>query len=277
MKIIFYGTRGSVPVPDRNFSEFGGNTPCLLVGFENGRIAIFDAGTGLRKLGNDLLDQSIEQYDNIFIGLTHTHWDHIQGFPYFKPAYDTRRRFTIARCGKGRVASSNLAGAFEIQMQQDFFPVPFNRMGAELTFWEPEILSFTAPSGVHIFTAQHNHPGGGAFGYRITEGAKTLVYCTDVEYLDGIIDPKVVELARDADLLIHDAQFTTEELIQKKGWGHSTWEQAVEVAEVAGVKQLALFHHDPDHDDVFLLGLERQCRKRFSNSFFAREGVEISI
>jgi phosphoribosyl 1,2-cyclic phosphodiesterase len=274
MKIIFYGTRGAIPVPEKNFSEFGGNTACLLVKFENGRIAIFDAGTGLRKLGNDLLAQSIEQYDNIFIGLTHIHWDHIQGFPFFKPAYDTRRHFTVARYGKGRGAIS-LANAFETQMQQDYFPVALDKMGAVVTFWEPEILSFTAPSGVHILTAEHNHPGG-AYGYRITEGTTTLVYCTDVEYVDGI-DPNVVALARDADLLIHDAQYTTEELPQKKGWGHSSWEQAVEVAERAGVKRLALFHHDPDHDDAFLLRQERECRHRFPDSFFAREGMEISL
>ncbi len=274
MKITFYGTRGSISVPDKNFSEFGGNTACLLLKFENGRIAILDAGTGLRKLGNDLLSRSIEQYDNIFIGLSHTHWDHIQGFPFFKPAYDTRRRFTIAMYGRGRGGIS-LSSAFETQMQQDFFPVPLEKMGATVMFWQPEIPTFKPTSDIQVIAAEHNHPGG-AYGYRISEGGTTLVYCTDVEYVDGI-DPNVVELARDADLLIHDAQYTSEELPQKKGWGHCSWEQAVEVAERSGVKRLALFHHDPDHDDDFLLRLERECRQRFTNSFFAREGMEISL
>jgi len=274
MKITFYGTRGSISVPDKNFSEFGGNTACLLLRFENGRIAILDAGTGLRKLGNDLLAQSVEQYDNIFIGLSHTHWDHIQGFPFFKPAYDTRRHFTIAMYGRDRGAFT-LASAFETQMQQDYFPVALDKMGAAVIFWQPETPSFTAASGVQVTATEHNHPGR-AYGYRITEGDTTLVYCSDVEYVDGI-DPNVVLLARDADLLIHDAQYTPEELLQKKGWGHSSWEQAVEVAELAGVRRLALFHHDPEHDDAFLLRLEQECRQRFPDSFFAREGMEISI
>lgn len=274
MKVTFYGTRGSISVPEKNFSEFGGNTSCILLSFKSGRIAILDAGTGLRKLGNDILAQSIEQYDNIFIGLSHTHWDHIQGFPFFKPAYDTRRHFTVAMYGSAQ-GSTNLANIFERQMQRDYFPVPLEKMGAALTFWQPEVPSFTAASGVNVAAAEHNHPGG-AFGYRITEGASTLVYCTDVEYGDEI-DPNVVALARDADLLIHDAQYTTEELSRKKGWGHSSWEQAVEVAERAGVKRLALFHHDPEHDDAFLLGLERECRRRFPDSFFAREGLEITL
>ena len=274
MKITFYGTRGSISVPEKNFSEFGGNTSCLLLTFEIGRIAILDAGTGLRKLGNDLLAQSIEQYDNIFIGLSHTHWDHIQGFPFFKQAYDTRRHFTVAMYGRGRGPIS-LASAFETQMQQDYFPVTLEKMGAAVTFWQPETPGFTAASGIHVLATEHNHPGG-AYGYRITEGASTLVYCTDVEHVDGI-DPNVIALARDADLLIHDAQYTAEELSQKKGWGHSSWEQAVAVAEQAGVKRLALFHHDPDHDDAFLLRQERECRQRFPDSFFAREGMEISL
>ncbi|MBU1398537.1 MAG: MBL fold metallo-hydrolase [Proteobacteria bacterium] len=275
MKVTFYGTRGSISVPEKNFSEFGGNTACLLLRFENGRIAILDAGTGLRKLGNDLLAQSIEQYDNIFIGLSHTHWDHIQGFPFFKPAYDTRRHFTIAMYGRSRGAIS-LAGAFETQMQQDYLPVALEKMGASVMFWQPKVPRFTATSDIQVFASEHNHPGR-AYGYRITERASTLVYCTDVEYVDGKIDPNVITLARDADLLIHDAQYTPEELPQKKGWGHSSWEQAVEVAKLAGVKRLALFHHDPDHDDAFLLRLEQECRQRFPNSFFAREGMEISL
>ncbi len=274
MKVTFYGTRGSISVPEKNFSEFGGNTACILLSFANGRIAILDAGTGLRKLGNDILARSHEQYDDIFIGLSHTHWDHIQGFPFFKPAYDARRHFTIAMYGKAH-GSASLASAFEIQMQRDYFPVPLEKMGAAVRFWQPEVPSFTAASGVHVTAAEHNHPGG-AYGYRITEGAATLVYCTDVEYGDEIA-PTVVALARDADLLIHDAQYTPEELPGKKGWGHSSWEQAVEVAQRAGVKRLALFHHDPEHDDAFLLRLEQECRERFPASFFAREGMQIEL
>jgi len=123
-------------------------------------------------------------------------------------------------------------------------------MGANFTFWEPNITEYDHPRGIKIIADKHQHPGG-AYGYRIMEGEKTLVYCTDVEH-GNRIDPNVVALSRNADLLIHDAQYTPDELKEKKGWGHSSWEQAVEVAEQAGVKRLALFHHDPEHNDVFL-------------------------
>jgi phosphoribosyl 1,2-cyclic phosphodiesterase len=274
MKISFYGTRGSIPVAESGFLEFGGNTACILLSFDNGRIAILDAGTGIRKLGDDFPLRSIQQYDNIFIGLSHTLWDHIQGFPFFKPAYDPERTFTIAIYGKDRKINS-LANIFQIQMQEEYFPVQVDKMGANLIFWQPDVSSYTAPSGVYVEAKRHNHPGG-AYGYRITEGDKTLVYCTDVEYDDGI-DPDVVNLAKNADLLIHEAQYSPEELEKKKGWGHSTWEQAVEVAKQAGVKTLALSHHDPEHNDAFLLNMEKQCKKRFAESFFAREGMEIEI
>jgi phosphoribosyl 1,2-cyclic phosphodiesterase len=274
MKVAFYGTRGSVPVSDPEFSQVGGNTPCVLVTFKTGRIAILDAGTGIRKAGIDMLARSVGQYDNIFIGLSHTHWDHIQGFPFFKPAYDPKRHFTIAICGKGR-HSQDLESVFAAQMQRDYFPVPLEKMGASLSFWQDDATEFTTQSGIVISARPHNHPGN-AYGYRISEGETTLVYCTDVEHGDTI-DPGVVDLARGADLLIHDAQYTPEELKQKRGWGHSSWAQAVEVAKRAGVKRLALFHHDPEHDDAFLLQVEAESRKLFPASFLAREGREVEL
>ncbi len=274
MKISFYGTRGSFPVSGKGFSQFGGNTACILLSFENGRIGILDAGTGIRKLGNDFPARSIEQYDNIFIGLSHTHLDHIQGFPFFQPAYDPKRHFTIAICGRGR-QGTNLENIFRTQMQEHYFPVPLNKMGAILTFWQPDLNSCTVPSGVNITASRHNHPGG-AYGYRVTEGNTNLVYCSDVEHGEQI-DANVVSLAGNADLLIHDAQYSPKELKEKKGWGHSSWEQAVEVAERASARRLALFHHDPEHNDAFILKMEKQCQKRFPESFFAREGTEIEV
>jgi phosphoribosyl 1,2-cyclic phosphodiesterase len=137
VKVTFYGTRGSVPVCTPNgCSEFGGNTSCILLTFRNGRIAILDAGTGIRRLGNDLVESSVEQFDNIFIALSHTHWDHIQGFPFFKPAYDPRRQFTFAIYGKDRKEKS-LENVFKDQMKIELFPVPLEKMGASLSFTTP--------------------------------------------------------------------------------------------------------------------------------------------
>lgn len=261
-------------MPDPDFSTYGGNTPCILMTASTGRIAILDAGTGIRRLGNDLLATSHEQYDEIIIGLSHTHWDHIQGFPFFKLARDPNRHITLAISAKGK-SLKNLEGIFEAQLRHDYFPVPLDKLGAQLTFWEPDVTEFTHPRGANIVTCKHSHPGG-AYSYRITEGGKTLVYCTDVEHPDGI-DPNVVALSRDADLLIHDAQYTPRELKERKGWGHSSWEQALEVGEQAGVKKLALFHHDPEHPDTFLFKIEEEVQKRFPNAFLAREGMEVLL
>ena len=274
MRATFYGTRGSIPVPDPDFVEFGGNTSCILVTFSTGRVTILDAGTGIRKLGNDLLAASHQQYSEMVIGFSHTHWDHIQGFPFFKLANDPRRNITLAICGKGR-GSKDLKSVFATQMQFDYFPVPLDRIGAKLTFWQPDLTEFVHPRGVEIVASKHNHPGG-AYGYRIMEGGKTLVYCTDLEHGDGI-DKNVVALSKNADLLIHDAQYTPDELKERKGWGHSSWQQAVEVAERAGVRKLALFHHDPEHSDKFLFEVEGEVQKSFPNAFYAREGMEVEL
>jgi len=275
MKVTFYGTRGSIPVPEPDFVQVGGNTSCVLFTSANGRIAIFDAGTGIRKLGNDLLARSHEQFDYIYIALSHTHWDHIQGFPFFRPAYDPNRHFVITIIGRDRRAR-NLEDVFSMHMQQEYFPVPLGKMGARMTFFTPEEANFTTETtGNKVVTLRHNHPGG-AYSYRIEGEGKIFVYCTDVEHVDGI-DPNIVALAGGADLLVHDAQYTPEELKAKKGWGHSSWEQAVEVAEQAGVKKLALFHHDPEHTDSFLFRMEEECQRRFPGAFLSREGMEIEI
>lgn len=179
--------------------------------------------------------------------------------------------------GNGRIGilDAGTGIRFAAQMHRDYFPVSLDKMGADLTFWQAEHTDFTTPSGVHIKAARHNHPGG-AYSYRITEGSTTLVYCADVEHVDGI-DPTIVDLARYADLLIHDTQYTPDELKEKRGWGHSSWEQALEVALQAKVKKLALFHHDPEHNDAFLLNVEKECQRIFSEAFLAREGVAASI
>ena len=159
MRVTFYGTRGSIPVPDPDFVKFGGNTSCILVTFSTGRVAILDAGTGIRKLGNDLLAASHEQYSEMIIGFSHTHWDHIQGFPFFKLANDPRRKITLAICGKGR-GSKDLKSVFATQMQFDYFPVPLDKIGGNLTFWQPDVTEFVHPRGTEIVASEHNHPGG---------------------------------------------------------------------------------------------------------------------
>src|ERR1700745_798932 len=276
MKLKFYGVRGSTPVCDAGLQHFGGNTTCFQI-TETNRIAIIDAGTGLRNLGRGM--HAIGQRpDQLIIPFTHFHWDYMQCFPFFAPAYDPNQKITILTLGKGQTIG-DLREIFEVPLQSQYFPVQLDRMGAQFEFLKVEDASkhFTVVNNVEtkVTGQRHNHPGG-AYGFRIESNGKVLVICTDVEHGEKI-DPKVVELSRSADLLVHDAQYTPQGLRTHRGWGHSSFDQAMQVAEMAGVKQLAMTHHDPEHDDEFLLRMERLCQRRFPNSQFAREGMEIVL
>ena len=276
MKIKFYGVRGSLPVCGREFEKYGGNTTCIKILREKvNRIAILDAGTGIRKLGKEIIEEGVNQ-QIINIVFSHFHWDHIQGFPFFLPAYNPNQRIGILALGrKGK--AHDLKGIFSQQMQEEYFPIQMEMMGAQFDFFssgDEEVIQGAFVKSI----PQFHKRSGGSYGFRLDDEGVSLVVCTDLEYVDGIIDPAIVAFAKDADLLIHDGQFTTEEYYNKfKGWGHATWEQAVEVAERANVKKLIITHHDPDHDDDFLDDLEKKCRKVFPNSLFAKEGMEIVV
>jgi phosphoribosyl 1,2-cyclic phosphodiesterase len=211
----------------------------------------------------------------VFIAFSHFHWDHIQGLPFFLPAYDPKRHFIISAIGRERYGK-DLKSIFQMQMQRDYFPVALDGMRATIDFHQTEEYSLVLENATAT-VLKHNHPGD-AYSFRI-EGkrdGKVLVFCTDIEHGDEV-DSNIVELAKDADLLIHEAQYTPDELPKHKGWGHSSWEQAVEVAKRASVKKLAITHHDPDHDDAFLRNVEKQVQSQFPNAFLAREKMEIEI
>ncbi len=278
MKLKFYGTRGSIPICEAGFQQFGGNTSCFQITFPDiNQIAIIDAGTGIRNLGRDLRAMGHKQ-DQIVLAFTHFHWDHIQGFPFFSPAYDPEQKLTILTLGEEQKIG-DLREVFETQMQAVYFPVQLEHMGAHFRFVQIERATehfSEMNNATTTITAQKlKHPGG-AYGFRIERQGKVLVICTDVEH-GTEIDPNVVALAKDADLLVHDAQYTAEELERRRGWGHSSYDQAMQVAEMAGVKQLAMTHHDPDHDDEFLIRLEKLCQERFKESLLAREGMELEM
>lgn len=273
-RIKFYGVRGSIPVCSSDFQEFGGNTTCVLLEGPQ-RTAILDAGTGIRKLGKEMVqDPHIGVDRPCFLLFSHFHWDHIQGLPFFMPAYDAQRTFTISAIGReGR--GKDLRSIFETQMQEVYFPVRLDGMGANIEFLHvPE--DHLQIENAFVRVVKHNHPGG-AYSYRFQDAAgKVIVFCTDIEH-GKRIDPRIVDLAKDADILIHEGQYTPEELPRHCGWGHSSWTQAVEVAQQANVKQLIVTHHDPDHDDACLRDIEKQCQARFPNSVLARENMELVI
>ena len=271
MNVKFWGTRGSIPVPGKDTTIYGGNTTCLEITLESGRIIIIDSGTGIRPLGEELTNDRAKV--DIHLLITHIHWDHLWGFPFFDPAYVSDMDITIGMIGT-KMSINELMDILSTQMGSKYFPVQLDRMGANTIFDIKTSNEVIFPGG-RIISNFHSHPGG-ANGYRLESGDKCVVFCTDVEHEDNI-DPKVIELARNADVLIHEAQYTPEELLMFKGWGHSSWRQAIEVARQANVKSLYLTHHDPNHDDNFLRNVEQQCQLEFKNCYLAREGMEINI
>jgi phosphoribosyl 1,2-cyclic phosphodiesterase len=273
MQVKFYGTRGSIAVSGNEYARFGGSTSCVQVSLDDGSTIIFDAGTGIRRLGDELLRAN--KTENLAIVLSHTHWDHIQGFPFFAPAYTPDTQITIGICGQDRFSKGDLRSIFAAQMDDKYFPVPLEKMGAEFNFVQPDASAMTSSFGDKWTFYKHNHPGG-AYSYRLEAGGKSVVYCTDIEHGDKI-DDSIVDFASGADLLIHEGQYTPEELVDKRGWGHSSWAQAVEVAQKADVKKLAITHHDPSHDDACLTGIEKECQQRLSEALLAREGLELTL
>lgn len=273
-RIRFFGVRGSIPVCGEEFQKFGGNTTCILVEGPT-RTVILDAGTGIRELGKIMRQDPHLGIDRpCFLVFSHFHWDHIQGLPFFMPAYDARRTFTIGAIGRER-CGADLRSIFETQMREEYFPVTLDGMGAKIEFLQTA-EDHLSTEKAFVRVVKHAHPGG-AYSYRFedTEG-KVVVYCTDIEHGDRL-DPRIVALAQDADVLIHEGQYTPEELPRYRGWGHSSWAQAVEVAEKAKVKRLIITHHDPDHNDAFLHDVELQCRARFPSAVLAREKMEVVI
>ncbi|MCP4121741.1 MAG: MBL fold metallo-hydrolase [Bacteroidetes bacterium] len=239
---------------------------------DNGRVSILDAGTGIRKLGIELSQQGFDQND-LFLAFSHFHWDHIQGFPFFAPAYNPNLIINILALGKDREID-NLEGIFKGQMQPEYFPVPLEEMGARFSFLQLDENEWQQNNAV-VKVIKQNHPGG-SYGYRLEDNGKSVVICTDLEHGETVL-PEIVEFCKGADLLIHEAQYTTEELRSHKGWGHSSYTQAIEVAERACVGQLAITHHDPDHNDDFLRAIEKRCRDRFKDCVLAREGMEVVV
>jgi phosphoribosyl 1,2-cyclic phosphodiesterase len=273
VKVKFWGVRGSIPVPGANTVRTGGNTPCVEVRSSDREIVILDAGTGIRLLGLDLLSRPSERLVAVLL-FSHTHWDHIQGLPFFSPARLRHNRLVILGGHRvGRQLQQVLAG----QMTDAYLPFALDDLQADLLIKEVH-------NGERIIVGDNTsvvpcllpHPGG-VFGYRIQNQSKVVVYATDINHPIGSLDPRIVELAQDADLLIHDAQFTRQEKSERPDWGHSSWDEAVQVALQARVGRLALFHHDPMHTDDELDEIEKQAQQQFGATFLAREGMELTV
>jgi len=284
--VTFWGTRGSISTPGRTTEKYGGNTPCVELRWGDAHI-ILDAGTGIRNLGLELTEQTTpENLLPLHLFLSHTHWDHIQGLPFFQPAYTKDTNLTIyGSPRKEHFLASILKGLMDLE----YFPVGMSSFSAAISIREipPEPIEL---GGITVdWQEQVYHPGG-SVRYRLCAEGKTIIYATDVE-LNAIFHPasgtrEHQSLAEDylsfisgADLLIADGQYTDQEYRGKVGWGHSSIDLLLHVAAQAQVRQLAIFHHDPQHSDKFLDELWMRYHSAYPEMdiFWAREGLTLAV
>ncbi|HEU4368187.1 MAG TPA: diguanylate cyclase [Methylomirabilota bacterium] len=285
MYVRFWGTRGSIAAPGEHTARYGGNTSCVEVRAGDGTVIVLDCGTGARELGLHLV-RTMPSPVRLHLFIGHTHWDHIQGFPFFVPAFLPGAELNVyAPLGFQQSLEEAMSG----QMEYSYFPVKLRDLRSRIHFTELE-EGFFRVGDVLVETQYLNHTAP-TIAYRMTNGGASVAYVTDHEPFwaseDGVLhhpgDQRHIAFMRGADLAIHDAQYSAAEYVDRLGWGHSTIEYATDVALAAGVKRLALFHHDPGHDDRTLERLEAEARTRVIDCggvldvFAAREGQELSV
>jgi phosphoribosyl 1,2-cyclic phosphodiesterase len=274
LRVRFWGVRGTIPTPGPGTVRFGGNTPCIDILTSDQQLIIIDAGTGIRNLGAEL-NRSVSGHIDATLLLSHTHWDHIQGLPFFEPLHGRRNSFKLI--GPKRMYLS-LEEIVARQFLEPYLPFAYRSLAAELKVYEKipgETFQLGRDTVVKI--GAMTHPGGW-IGFRIEDKESVLAYCTDTAHPDSRLSEEVVELAEGADLLIHDTHFRYEsEAITFEDWGHSCWEQAVRVAELARVNMLALFHYAPELLDDSVDEIAVTARQAFPRTIASREGLRLDL
>lgn len=269
LQVKLWGVRGSIACPSANHIVYGGNTSCIQVTANNQHI-ILDAGTGIRGLGKVLAAEGVQQSTLL---LTHTHWDHINGFPFFAPAFMKGHECSVYA---GHLDNMSVRDVMAEQMRGPMFPVPLDALQATLRFVDFAVGEVLQIGGIRIRTAPLRHPNG-ATGYRLEYNDKSVCYVTDTEHVPGKPDRVILNLIDGADLVIYDSTYTDDEFPSRVGWGHSTWQEAVRLARQADVKRVVLFHHDPDHDDTFMAKVEAEAKALWENTIVARDNMVLSV
>jgi phosphoribosyl 1,2-cyclic phosphodiesterase len=268
----FWGVRGSVPCPGPETVRYGGNTACVEIRCGS-HILVFDAGTGIRPLGRALANTP--QRADLDIFLSHCHMDHIIGLPYFAPLFVKDQ---VVRVWAGNLKEKcGVKKAIGKMMDFPLLPLQTNDLPAQVEFRDFCSGETISPRpGITLHTAPLNHPGG-ATGYRIDYNGRSIAYLTDIDLGDGPIDPAILALVRNVELVIFDATFTDDELPSHAGWGHSSWQQGVRLASAAGANRLCLFHHDPDHSDAFMDCIASAAAAARPGTIVAHEGLQVDL
>jgi phosphoribosyl 1,2-cyclic phosphodiesterase len=272
MRVKFWGVRGSTPTPQAGNLRYGGNTSCVEVRLDDG-LYIFDCGTGFRSLGQQLESEANGKPIQAHIFVSHFHWDHIQGIPFFRPLYEnSQNQFFFHSSRRTR----SLQRVMEEQMASPYFPVNTSEMKAGRNFYDIEEGEAQVENAT-VRAMWLNHPQG-CMGFRLETKEGILVYATDNEPGDDVFDKNVRKLAEGADVLIYDSQYLPEEYeAKRRGWGHSHWREAVNIVMQSGAKELVLFHHDPDHDDTVIDKVVQEARNYYPRVRAAAEGMEIKV
>jgi len=272
MQIKFWGVRGSTPAPQPENMRYGGNTSCVEVRVGD-HLYVFDCGTGFRVLGQALRREFGSRPVSAHIFVSHFHWDHIQGLPFFGPLYDnSENRFEFHCSSRTR----SLKQVFEEQMAAPYFPVGLKHMQAQQSFHDLQEGRIQL-DGASLQATWLNHPQG-CMGFRLETQDGVVVYATDNEPGHALFDKNVRKLAAGADVLIYDSQYLPEEYeARRRGWGHSHWREAVNVVMESGAKELILFHHDPDHDDACIDKVVKEARNYYPKVRAAAEGMQVEV
>jgi phosphoribosyl 1,2-cyclic phosphodiesterase len=275
--LVFWGVRGSTPTVERDTWRYGGNTPCLELTAPGGTHFILDCGTGLRMLGNRWAQSNGEFGIEAHVLVTHFHWDHIQGIPFFRPFFEAQNRFHFYSFQSKSLGPDTLRQVFESQLAGPYFPVDVSLMSAPRTFRDVTGGERWEVDGTRISAAWLNHPQG-CLGYRLETTAGSIVYATDNEPGVPEFDKSIRQFAQGADVLIYDAQYSPEQIAStRKGWGHSSWLEGVKIAREARVRNLVLFHHNPESSDNVIDGFLSAARQEFPATWAAAEGMCLTL
>ena len=268
--IKFWGVRGSHPTPDNDKINFGGDTSCVEIRTEN-NLFIFDMGSGLRNFGEEMLKEKSTP-KNVHVFLSHYHWDHIVGFLSFKPLFNSSFKFHIY--GYNKNTDINIIA--DKLLDHTVWPVSIEMLLAEVNFINLKGDTLKINEKISIEYIEHPHPNG-ATSYKFNVGNFSILYTTDCEHKNNILNENVLKISKNANIIIHDSHFMTEDLPAHKGWGHSSWKNAVDLAIESDIEQLILFHFSPEYNDQTIIEMEKQAKTHFINTIAAKQGMKITF